>query len=271
MGVWGVGITQDDAFAETCEQFKDALQSGRTPKSIAEELLLNCTGNPEAHIIFMAVADCLWHCKQLSDEMRQEIERLIEKEVDLNYWRELGATEQMLQRRKKALWTFLRRMQSEPNSKQVWKQAMVNAKKYPEKGDVFWYRSSGDLYGAVILDVQQEDYLVAISERLETIPTQIDTVLKAQLYTVAWCSCVELLSSKRMHVIACINIEEDFSNRAGLGKVFIDGELIKWECYNCGQSSTWKHCFRSLTLHDTFVFEVLDPKRLPKFYSRQHC
>lgn len=29
MGVWGVGITQDDAFAETCEQFKDALQSRR--------------------------------------------------------------------------------------------------------------------------------------------------------------------------------------------------------------------------------------------------
>ena len=106
MGVWGVGITQDDAFAETCEQFKDALQSGRTPKSIAEELLLNCTGNPEAHIIFMAVAGCLWRCKQLSDEMRQNVGRLIESDVDLNYWRELGATEPMLQKRNTEILIF---------------------------------------------------------------------------------------------------------------------------------------------------------------------
>lgn len=270
MGVWGVGIAQDDAFAETCEQFKDALQAGRTPESIAEELLLSSRDNPEAHIIFMAVADCLWHCNQLSNEMRQDVEKLIAKDIDLDYWRALGATEQMLKKRKKALWNFLQQIRSEPNSRQIWKKTIAKAKNYPKKGDVFWYRSSGDLYGAVILDVQQEDYLIAISERLEVIPSQADGVLKAQLYTVAWFSCVELLSNNRMHVIACIDIEGNFSNRAGLGKVYVDGELIKRECYNCGQSSTWRHCFRSLTLHNAFVFEVLDPKRLPKFYSRQN-
>lgn len=128
-------------------------------------------------------------------------------------------------------------------------------------GDVFYYKSKNKVYGGVFLYRQQGLYLIALSEEIlkRTRTICASDILQLPLYTLAWFSDVELLLPQRLHLIDRITITDDYSNRAGL---LIDeqGVFLK----NVGQSTTWKHEFRSYALRDTIVKDVLTNRYVPK-------
>ncbi len=128
-------------------------------------------------------------------------------------------------------------------------------------GEVFYYRSKGKTFGGVFLFHQLEYYLIALSEEITKPPKTIcaDDVLQSPLYTLAWFSDVDLLLPNRLHQIATIQLDADYSNRAGL-LINDQGVTIR----NVGQSATWKHEFRSFALNNTAVKSILNNRFVPK-------
>lgn len=130
------------------------------------------------------------------------------------------------------------------------------------KGDVFWYKSKNNVYGAVVLDVlgkSSKYYLLALSEKIEEKAINENIILSSCLYTVAWFSDIDLLPNRRVHMCGSINIIDDYNNRAGF--VLQENLIIN---NNCGQHQTWKHLFRSLYLPNVNLKYVLQPSNLPK-------
>ena len=101
--------------------------------------------------------------------------------------------------------------------------------------------------------------MIALSEEITKTSETIrkDDVLQSYLYTVAWFSDVDLLSPNRLHRIAAIPLDTDYSNRAGL-LINDQGVVVR----NVGQSATWKHEFRSFVLHDTAVKRILNNRSI---------
>ena len=128
-------------------------------------------------------------------------------------------------------------------------------------GEVFYYRSKGKIFGGVVLFHQSEYYLIALSEEITKAPKTIcaDDILQSPLYTLAWFSDVDLLLPNRLHRVATIRLDADYSNRAGL---LINDQDVTIR--NVGQSATWKHEFRSFTLNDTPVKSILNNRFVPK-------
>ena len=127
-----------------------------------------------------------------------------------------------------------------------------------KKGCVFWYRIKGQVYGAIIIEIQKYSendllYLVLISERLERIPVHIDEVLKAKSYTLAWFDHYCLLHPLRIHVFEKIDIRNNFYNKFGLS-IEPNGDFY---CRNVGQMETWKHTFSSYSFLNESMNHIL--------------
>ena len=137
-----------------------------------------------------------------------------------------------------------------------------NKEKY-NSGDVYYYIDHYKIYGLVFLARQANLFLVSISEELPNPSNNLvstETILNAQLYTVAWFSDIELLSPRRLHYVGKTSVVGDFTNRAGLyeaenGSLFLS---------NIGQRATWKHTFRSFSIRNTTIRETLYSSSLPK-------
>lgn len=131
------------------------------------------------------------------------------------------------------------------------------------KGDIFWYKYNKTIYSGIVLDVQSEYYLIALSEPISDIPKNNSDVLEAELYTVAWFSEFDLISKRRMHIYDHILIEEDFNFRAGFANYTEKGITRKLQIKNCGQPATWKHEFCLISFNQVNILDVTDPNRLP--------
>lgn len=127
-----------------------------------------------------------------------------------------------------------------------------------EKGTIFWYRVKGQVFGAIVIEIQDDSesiplYLVLISEKLSGIPVHISEVLNAKSFTLAWFDTYSLLSPLRIHIIDKIEIIGNYHNTFGL---FIEsnGAVV---CKNIGQSETWKHSFSSYSFPEESMQNVL--------------
>lgn len=122
-----------------------------------------------------------------------------------------------------------------------------------KKGSLFWYKSKGKKYSAVILDKLDDRgyYFVLISENLNGADT-VDKIMEIPAYTAAWFSSCEMISPFRIHLIG-----EGYSNDCfnGYAGGFFSEESVR--IHNCGQSKTWKHEYRQLSFHETKMKELL--------------
>ena len=105
-------------------------------------------------------------------------------------------------------------------------------------------------------------YLIAISDEIKVLAKEIDIrdVLDSPLYTLAWFSEIDMLSSLFIHKIGKVSVSDDFSDRAGM-LIDANGNII---INNCGQRATWRHEFRAFALKETTVADVMTVKYVPK-------
>ena len=129
------------------------------------------------------------------------------------------------------------------------------------KGDVFWYRLKGPVYGGIVLDVTPEYYFIALSEECSSIPQSTANILALPLYTAAWFSRIDLLPSRQIHKIGTVDITGSFQGRAGL-VVSQQGMYLK----NCGQRDTWRHTFQSYRIPNCCMKDVLQPSTFRKTF-----
>lgn len=130
-------------------------------------------------------------------------------------------------------------------------------------GSVFWYRMAGKLYGAVVLDHQNDtqEYFIGISEAVipkGKSPTA-DEILEAKPYTAAWFDSKSLLSPIRIHVIGKTEVNGSYANRGGR---FNSEE--KYVNKNTGMRYTWSHVERMLVPKWEFMKTMLDHSAFPE-------
>lgn len=265
MGCWGMGIAQTDEFCEVYEQFMDAYDEGEAAEKITADILEEYHEEfPDEdgvmHDVYFALAKAEWMCCAQSPLILQRVKEIIDSEANILFYREMGAREPDLKTRRKNLdkfWIMLQTPRSRPR-KRTPKPGYESAES--RKGMVFWYRSKGAVYGAVVLDVVSENgILVALSDALECEPKSVETVLNADVYTAAW--FFGLLSPKRVHEIGMVSVSADYNGRGGMYHT----DQFQY-CDNFGMDQQWNHEKSVLSFPGMKILDLLEADNVPESF-----
>lgn len=254
MSTWGYKLYEDDTFCEVVDSFNCKVRLGLTAKQAAEVIRNDYAKDIDFHIAQFAVAECLWKVGELTEDDMSLISSLIHEEIDQKYWKSLDAGDEFVSLRTTEINNFFSKLSNLPPDSQLRK--IENSDKCINKGDCFWYRIKGKKYGAVVMEIQSNShkyYLVALSEMISVTPPTLETIISAQLYTLAWFSDVSMLSPKRIHFVGKIKINNYYYNRYGI-IVKADSSV---HISNYGQPKTWSHEFRSLQFHNILVRDII--------------
>lgn len=254
MATWGHQLQKDDTFCETIETFRAQLCLGIPVEQILICISEKLGGEYDDHIVQLAIAECLWRINSLNEERLFRIKSILGTGEDLEYWRKLGADASFIKKRSAELEKFFNRISRPPTPKQMWHLSQIEQKL--EKGSCFWYKHTGHIYGAVVLEVQSDlssYYLIALSEIFDNIPETTDQIATAQVYTIAWFGEHSLLNNRRMHILGRISIETDFTNHYGI-QMKNDGSMT---LTNCGQARTWAHTYRVLAYPNRVIKDII--------------
>jgi hypothetical protein len=117
MGAWNTAINGNDTFLDIYQNFFDLYNQGQNPIDISKELLAN---NPEVFLDtdernngLFALVLAQWETKSLSRPIFEEVKEIIKTENDLIIWRQLGADDETLKKRKVELDKFLAEISQE--------------------------------------------------------------------------------------------------------------------------------------------------------------
>jgi len=117
MGAWSEKIKHNDSTLDIYSAFFDRYNSGENPNSISKSLkeeyvdYFNDSDNRNNAWIGLALAQ--WETKSLETDLYREIKELIESGKDLIVWKNLGANEESLIKRKTELDRFLNQISTE--------------------------------------------------------------------------------------------------------------------------------------------------------------
>lgn len=133
MGYSEMGITQTDEYQETYDRFMEEYDMGKPVLYITSDILEDYVAEFGAnsgilHGVYYALAKSQWMCGGISDEIMEKVYYFIESGVDLEFYRNLGADELDLKRRKRNLNKFYRSLQVP--------RATVRRRKKPESAYV---------------------------------------------------------------------------------------------------------------------------------------
>lgn len=217
MGCWGNGIAQSDEFCEFYDSFLEQYDEGKDADDITKgfiELYRNQFDEDDGvwHDLYFAVAKALHTCGVPSAEIFEKVRDIIENGKNIEFFRELGATEKDLAERRghlKKFWESLQIPRKNPRKR----------KKEPEKvnfkvGSVFWYRSRGKIRGALVLEEIRGYYLVVSSASLDRVPKTTDEILDTAALTAKW-YCGEILKN-RIHEVGTVRSDGWYNGRAGM-------------------------------------------------------
>ncbi len=256
MGIWGVKIDQNDTFCEVQDELKEALSNGDDISVVANRILSDADADPDRLNIYYAVADILWRCNVLPKTLLDKVINFACSGIDMEEWKSLEASESLMKRRAVALDRFVSRLQRPPNDNEILR--LKQKETLPYSGEMFWYRIKGTVYGALVLDVQNDYYLIVLSDALHAKKsyTQND-ILETRVYTVAWFADIELLQRRFCHKVAKFDINDDYNMRYGLNIYRENGVVCEITCTNHGQRKTWRHEYRCLRWQDKKMKDFL--------------
>ena len=265
MGCWGMGIVQSDEFCEVYEQFMDSYDDGDDTQKITRGILEEyqkefVDSDGVMHDVYFALAKAEWMCCSQSPDTLDRVKVIIDSGANLDYYRELGASESELKIRKRNLdkfWTMLQTPRAAPRKR---KRKSGHTAAEAEDGLVFWYRSKGTVYGALVLDVLSNgSMLVALTDRLVSEPRTVNEVLDSGVYTVVWFDA--LLPSNRVHQLGTVDVSGSYNGRAGMYST-----AILLYCENYGTGAHWAHAERTLLFDGMLIRDLLNPENVPAHF-----
>lgn len=259
MGMWELDISANDTYQEVQSIYVSNYNLGYDPLVIADELLTRYESDPERHLAYLSLADCLWHSGISCERVNVIIKQITDERIDEKYFISCGADYEMIKKRALHLKRFCDRLNTPAQEKELWLPTPSVGGSI-KKGDIFWYRCKKAVYGAAVLDIQGEQYyFIALTDELDRVPQNIEDVISASFYTAAWFSDAELLPVRRMHHIGEIHIADDYNGRAGFSRK--DNESVR--IYNCGQKGVWDHVSRNLKINNSVIRDTLSKNYFP--------
>jgi hypothetical protein len=117
MGTWNTKIGGNDAFLDVYQNFFELYNNGEEPTHITNQILENYADAfveiDDRNNSLFALALAQWETKSLDPSILRKIKAVIESGDDLRVWKDLGADEKTLGKRKTELIKFLSRISSE--------------------------------------------------------------------------------------------------------------------------------------------------------------
>lgn len=160
MGTWETAINSNDTSSDIYADFFDLYNEGEKPEIIARKLIQDnqeLLENPNnSNNFWLTIALALWKTKSLDEKTFNKVKEIIESEQDLECWRELGADEKDIKKRKVVLENFLEKISSEKDKAKAQKKKRIKEPIF-EKGDCLTFKlSNGNYGGALVLEADEE-------------------------------------------------------------------------------------------------------------------
>ena len=159
MGTWGTAISSNDTYADIYDAFFECYHEGQEVEEISQRLIQanqETINDPnDCHNFWFALATAQWECKRLDKDIFNRVKSIIDLGADIRVWRQLGAAEKDLKKRKLVLDKLLVTLSTEkptPKSRKK-KKAPILIQPVFEKGDCIIYKlANGNYGGAVVLE-----------------------------------------------------------------------------------------------------------------------
>ncbi len=117
MGTWNTKINGNDTFQDVYQNFFDLYNQGQNPADISKQIqddfaeLFNDYDDKNNSLFGLALAQ--WETKSLDPTVYKQVKEIIETDSDLKVWKELGADNKTIEKRKKELDKFLTQISTE--------------------------------------------------------------------------------------------------------------------------------------------------------------
>ncbi len=148
MGCWGMGLTQSDEFCEIYDRFMDSYNNGKLVSEISSAILAEYHAEFDdndgiMHDVYFALAKAEWMCCEQSELVLNRVKEIIESGANIEFYRELEATEKDLKVRRKNLekfWNSLQTPRAKPRQRRM--DPLDREKELPqlEIGDCYRYK-----------------------------------------------------------------------------------------------------------------------------------
>jgi hypothetical protein len=176
MGTWGPAIKSNDTSSDIYADFFDLYNEGQEPTEISKKLIRDnkdLIDNPDdSNNFWFVLALALWETKSLDADIYQRVKGIIERGQDLKVWRELGAEEPEIKKRKIVLDKFLEKISSEKPKAKARKKKKIKDPIF-EKGTCLTFKlENGNYGGAVVLSADNQTsygYNLIVSTRLNQV------------------------------------------------------------------------------------------------------
>lgn len=271
MSRWGMGMTSSDEFMDVYESFMERYDNGENVKDISESVLHEYLeefsyDDPILCDVFFALAKAEWMCGEQSREILDKIDEIIEKDTEITFLRELGATESDLKKRKMTVNKFRESLNVPRESPKKRKPIQAAPCADLDKGTCFWYTVNGGRHYAIVLDKLTNGsckfIFVVISKEITENKKSMEKALGSEVGTAAWfCS---LLPANRVHIIGTVPVSESYNGRAGL---YLDNELGICFCENVGMN--WYGNGNHFTYPGMYLRDFLNAENVPVKFVNQ--
>ena len=148
MGCWGMGMAQSDEFCEIYDKFMDSYNEGKDVADITASILAEYHAEFDdddgvMHDVYFALAKAEWMCCEQSELVLNRVKEIIESGANIEFYRELEASEKDLKVRQKNLdkfWTSLQTPRAKPRQRRI--DPLDRVKELPplEIGDCYRYK-----------------------------------------------------------------------------------------------------------------------------------
>ena len=148
MGCWGMGIAQSDEFCEYYDNFMEEYDNGKAVAEITAGILAKYRAEFDdddgvMHDVYFALAKAEWMCCEQSELVLNRVKEIIESGANIEFYRELEASEMDLIVRQRNLEKFLTMIQTPREKPRKRKRSAPPVEKsFPplEIGDCFAYK-----------------------------------------------------------------------------------------------------------------------------------
>ncbi|WP_452231540.1 hypothetical protein [Lacinutrix sp. MEBiC02595] len=160
MGTWGTGISSNDIYEDINYEFFELYNQGMKVSAITEKLIKEnkelIDSHEDQNNFWITIAKSQWECKSLDKKVFNQIKDIVESGKDIELWKELDSSQSDLNKRKKVLELFLKKISTEKKTSRK-RKIKKSRNAIFEKGECLVFKlSDGDYCGVFVLESEKE-------------------------------------------------------------------------------------------------------------------